>query len=250
MRVGLIGYGRFGKLAARFLSRRVDVLVHDLKPFPRKSFGRGKIVAGSLEHVAAQQVVVLAVPISGMKECLRSIAGLVRPGALVVDVCSVKTLPVRWMKRLLPEAVYYLGTHPLFGPDSVSRSLRGRRIVICAGRTPGSLLFKVIRLLGREGLEVYLMSPRAHDRMVAETLLLTQYIGRLVHHAGLGDRDHSTAHYEKLRELCRVAERDSLELFRDMWNFNPYARNLDILMAQGRRRLIRELNGGKGAKRA
>jgi prephenate dehydrogenase len=245
VKVGLVGYGRFGTLAARVLSRYLDVLIYDIRPAPGARVRHRRITRAPLERVAAQRIVILAVPISGLQECLRTIAGMVHPGALVMDVCSVKSHPMRWMKRILPEGAYYLGTHPLFGPDSVSRSLRGHRIVLCPGRIPGALLLKITRLLRREGLEVYLMHPRSHDRMIAETLLLTQYIGRLVHHAGLGKRTHSTAHYERLRELCRVAERDSIELFRDMWNFNPYARNLEMRLTRARRQLTKELQGRK-----
>ncbi len=250
MKVGLIGYGRFGALAARALSRRADLLVYDLRPVRSKSLKGRRIALASLDRVAAQRVVILAVPISALRNCLRTIGRLVRPGTLVVDVASVKMKPLQWMKKNLPEDVYFLGTHPLFGPDSVSRSLRGHRIVLCPGRMPGPLLLKVTRALRREGLEVYLMDPRTHDRMIAETLLLTQYIGRIVHHAGLGRGTHSTVHYERVRELCQVAEHDSTELFRDMWNFNPYARNLDIRLAKARRLLERELQGGKNSTRA
>jgi prephenate dehydrogenase len=247
--VGLIGYGRFGRLAARFLARRVEVLVYDIRGIAKE--GRsGKISTAPLAEVASQRVVILAVPISALRGCLRKIAGSIRPGALVIDVCSVKAAPAQWMHRLLPRNVHHLGTHPLFGPDSVSRSLRNRVIVLCPGRISGTLLLKVIRMLRREGLEVLLMSPKDHDRMVAETLLLTQYIGRLVHSLGLRHWKRSTVHYEKLLELCHVAERDSVELFRDMWNFNPYARNLDVLLAKGRRILAGELHRSGPSRKA
>lgn len=240
MTIGLIGYGRFGRLTAKLLARHARVYVYDTRRVRGKSLPRN-IEIKPLTIVASQKLVVLAVPISALESALREIRPFVNPGALVLDVCSVKSRPVRWMRHILPHSTNILGTHPLFGPDSVSSSLRGRKIVLCPVRIPEPLLRRVKKVLGGEGLEVSIMTPAEHDRMVAETLLLTQYVGRLVHWTGVQKWRRSTLHYEKLLDLVHVAERDSVELFKDMWNYNPYAvrmgRNLDL----ARKRLRREL---------
>lgn len=240
MTIGLIGYGRFGKLAARFFARRSKVVVYDRRKVSIVP-GSERIRIAPLSVVASQEVVVLAVPISVLQGSLREILPYLRPGALVVDVCSVKMGPVRWMKAILPTSVYQLGTHPLFGPDSVSRSLRKRSVVLCPVRVPRRLLGKVVAALQDEGLDVQTMTPWEHDKMMAETLLLTQYIGRLLHCAGVRSWPRSTLHYKKLLDIVKVAERDSLDLFRDMWNFNPHARRLLKMLEKGERRLALEL---------
>ena len=240
MTIGLIGYGRFGQLAARFLSRQSNVLVYDVHKIRRRLPGKNLKVE-SLSVVASQKLVVLAVPISALLSTLREIRPLVSPAALVVDVCSVKLRPVQWMRRILPRHVHILGTHPLFGPDSISRSLRNRKIVLCPVRIPDTLLQKVIRVLRKEGMDVSLMNPSSHDRMAAETLLLTQYVGRLVYWTGVREWPRSTVHYEKLLDLVRVAEQDSVELFRDMWIFNPHAGRVAEKLDAARKRLRHEL---------
>ena len=73
----------------------------------------------------------LAVPVPMLGECLAGIAPHLRPGQVVVDVCSVKAGPAALMRRLLPEGVEILATHPMFGPQSMPQSLSGGRIVIC-----------------------------------------------------------------------------------------------------------------------
>jgi prephenate dehydrogenase len=73
-------------------------------------------------------------PISAMRETLRQVTPLLREDALVVDVCSVKVYPVKWMRELLPDTVSILPTHPMFGPDSAAESLKDRKIVICPER--------------------------------------------------------------------------------------------------------------------
>ncbi len=225
MNVGLIGYGRFGSLLARLIARRTRVIAYDTDS-ARTAHLRGRIRGGTIEEAAAQPVVVLAVPISAMPATLRAVAPHVRPGALVMDVCSVKQKPVQWMERILPEHASILGTHPLFGPDTVSRSLRGKRIILCPVRITQPQTHMVSALLGESGLDVLIMTPDMHDRMMAETLLLTQYVGRLVREAGLTRWPKSTVTYDRLMDVVHVAEHDTPELFRDMWRFNPHARRL------------------------
>ena len=241
MTVGLIGFGRFGRLVARFLAPRVKVLVHDARsihPGPASK----NVEIKSLRTVAAQKLVVLAVPISVLESTLLEIRPFVTPGALILDVCSVKVWPIRWMRRILPSSVHILGTHPLFGPESVTRSLRGRKIVLCPVRISKALLTRVSQELRQVGLEASSMSPAQHDRMIAETLLLTQYVGRLVHLTGVQKWAGSTLHYGKLMDLVRVAERDSAELFRDLWRFNPYAPAMARKLDFARNRIERELS--------
>jgi prephenate dehydrogenase len=145
------------------------------------------------------------------------------------------------MKQILPKHVSILGAHSLFGPDSVSRSLRGHTLVLCPVRIPPRLLASVKRLLRKTGLQVLQMTPHQHDRMMAETILLTQYIGRLVGSARLKRWDHSTMHYEKLISLVDVAQRDSMQLFRDMWRYNPHAHHLRLALGRATGLLLKEL---------
>ena len=233
--IGLIGYGRFGKLAARLIARHATVLVYTR----RKACGRlpsRRIKAASLADVAAQKVVILAVPISALQQTILSINPLLQPQSLILDVCSVKLKPVQWMRQMLPKHVSVVGAHPLFGPESVSLSLRGRTIVLCPVRVSPGLLARVKRALKQEGLHVLQMTPHEHDRMMAETVLLTQYIGRLVGAARLKRWQRSTVHYERLMSLVDATERDSEQLFREMWKYNPFARRLGVALNRSRGR--------------
>ena len=241
--VGLVGYGRFGRLAAHYISADADVLVHD--PSAGMRGGKGKRVrAVSLAEAAGQPTVVLAVPVSSLRRVLVRIRPHLRPGALVVDVCAVKVLPVRWMKEALPHSVSVLGTHPLFGPDSDTGTLRGHRIVFCPARIAPGRLRAVRRAAARRGLRVHLMSPRDHDRLMAETLLASQYVGRLVAAARIPRHQWSTRSYEYLKALVTVAQNDSLQLFQDMLRYNPYGIRLARALGAAHRRLVRGSLGG------
>ncbi len=241
MTIGLIGYGRFGRLAAGVLARRANVVVWDPR-LRRKGRLARRVLSTTLEEVARQPVVVLAVPVSALRELLTRVRSYVSPGALVLDVCAVKSVPLRWMSAALPPGVSIIGTHPFFGPDSYNGTLEGHRIVLCPVRAPRRLLMQVRRVLRESGLHVEIMTPDAHDRTMAETVFLTQFVGRLLAAARLAGTEGWTVHSRRLRSIVDVARNDSRELFLDMWKYNPHARAIVRRFGLGWRRLERLLN--------
>jgi prephenate dehydrogenase len=188
-------------------------------------------------------VVILAVPISELRPVLRAIRTLVRPGTLIIDVCSVKVNPLEWMKRILPSTVSIVGMHPLFGPDSDTGTLSGQRVVVSPSRNGARWMRGIRRLARSHGVRLHVMTPAAHDRLMAETLLLTQYVGRLLQGAGIPARPWSTASYIHLRLVVRTAMRDSEQLFVDMWRHNPYGRRTARALLRSHRTLIRKTRG-------
>lgn len=240
MTVGLIGYGRFGTFAAAHLARKADLVVFDIKK-RRVRFASPRIKAAPLRGVASCDVVVLAVPISAMQRVLRAIVPFVRPSALVVDVCSVKMFPVRWMREILPSSVNILGTHPLFGPDSASDTLRGHTVVLCPVRLPEASLRKIVTLLRATGLRCTTMTPQAHDKFMAETLVLAQFVGRVVARTRVKRHPFGTRSYSSLLNLAQTADNDTRELFHDMVKFNPYAVPILRKLLRAQRLIVNEL---------
>jgi prephenate dehydrogenase len=241
MTVGLLGYGRFGKLAARYISQDADLLVFD-PAHPPGTRGRRRTRFVSPGEAASQKVVILAVPVSSLEEALRSIRSHLLPGTLVIDVCAVKARPARWMKSILPRGVHILGTHPLFGPDSASRTLHGRTVILCPVRIPPSLLSSVKRILRRKGLTTTVMTVEEHDRMAAETIFLTQYLGRMVGHAGLQRWPNVTFNYRSLLTLTDVAERDSFTLLADMARYSRRGKRVVDALKRAQQKLDRKLS--------
>jgi prephenate dehydrogenase len=222
--VGIIGYGRFGRLAAEIIGGYDEVLIWDSRRPSRaeqKRPGTGRVAWGSLEETAGQEFVLLAMPVSGMETVLRSAAPHFRTGALVADVCAVKRIPCSLLRRLIPRGVLAVGSHPLFGPDSFAGSLDGHRIILCPAQSGGAALARARGLLAMTGAVVEVMTPAAHDRLMAETVFLTQCVGRWLAEARQGRRTGATIHYDRLRSIIDVALNDSAELYRDMWRYNP-----------------------------
>ncbi len=183
--------------------------------------GTEGIRSGSLEEAASRGTVVLAVPISAMRNVLREISSMVRKGALVCDTCSVKMLPIEWMQSILPDYVKILGTHPCFGPDSIRPGFTGNKVVLCPGR--GCEGDRVAGFLSRLGLTVIRSSPDEHDRMMARSQVLAHFLGRAVMKLGIRREEITTQGFEQLMEILQFVRNDTEELFRDLQTLNPYA---------------------------
>lgn len=223
--IGIIGFGRFGALTARYLAQDYNVLVcsGSQSAAAIEAVGASK---ASLEEVCAQPYVVLCVPISAIRETLQKIAPLIAAGTVVIDVCSVKKHPVDWMQRLLPEHINILGTHPMFGPDSADDSLKDRKIVLCNISTPEGTYQKIFNYLVGKGLDLIEATPDEHDRQIAISLSLTHFIGRSMAEFGAEELLIDTEGYRRLTYTLEVVEHDTWQLFQDMHQFNPYARGI------------------------
>ncbi len=220
--IGIIGFGRFGELAARYLARDVRVVVFDRG-------GKGAIIEAvgahpaDLDTTCAQEMVLLSVPISHMQTQLKTIAPLLKPGTVVIDVCSVKVKPVQWMTDLLPPGVELLPTHPMFGPDSAADTLAGAKIVLCRDRISPENYARAAKWLRAQGLAVIEATPEEHDRQIAVTLALTHFLGRSLSAFGAEKLPIDTEGYKRLMHILEVVENDTWQLFHDMHRYNPFA---------------------------
>jgi prephenate dehydrogenase len=231
MNLGLIGFGHFGQFAAKHLRQRLNLVVWDARDLRKRAAAVG-VRWGSREEAAAQEFVLLAVPVSALRACLEQIAPHLNPGALLMDCCSVKVRPVEWMLEAAPEDVEVLGTHALFGPQSGRAGVAGLKVVLCPVRT--RRLDLVRRFLEEMGLVVEVAGPEEHDRAMAATQALAQFVGRGLIQAGIQDGPLKTPTFDRLLRLAEMLRTDAPELFRDMHRLNPFA-------AAERRKLLEAL---------
>ena len=225
--IGIIGFGRFGKLVADYLARDLEVFVYNRSGKSSEIVKTGAQPT-SLETVCQQDIIIPCVPISTFIDNLKSIAPLLKPDSLVIDVCSVKEYPVQWMLEELPDSVSILATHPMFGPDSASDSLQDRKICLCRVRMAEEKYQKIKNYLTSKGLIVIEATPSEHDEQIATSLSLTHMIGRTLSEYGAAPLDIDTEGYKRLLRILEVVERDTWQLFLDMHRYNPYARKKRI----------------------
>jgi len=219
--LGLIGFGQFGRLAAASLKPHFDVLVSDAAADAASAAAALRVEFGSAEQAAARDIVIVAVPVRAMQAVFEQIAPYLKPGALVIDVGSVKMLPARWMLETLPDHVDIVATHPLFGPQSARDGLSGLRLVVCPIRGDRA---DCVADFGRSlGLTVSVTSPEEHDREMAYVQALTHLIGRSLVNMQIPDEQLKTPSYQHLLELCGLIGGDTFELFTAIQTQNPFA---------------------------
>lgn len=229
MEIGIIGLGRLGKLALKFLGRDFSLKIFDQQNLTgqlQSELEKSHIKWASVEECAACPIVLTLVPISQMESLLKKIAPHVKPDALVIDACSVKEFPVELMKRYLPDTVSILGTHPLFGPDSVKDTLFGAKMVVCPVRGPKEQLEGIKKYLQQVGIVVIDVTPEQHDRDIGRSLILTHFIGRGLVGIGAKEQQIDTKGYRRLMRILETVVNDSWQLFEDMNHYNRFAKEI------------------------
>ncbi|HAM36634.1 MAG TPA: prephenate dehydrogenase/arogenate dehydrogenase family protein [Elusimicrobia bacterium] len=217
--IGVIGFGRFGRLLTEVLKTDFSMIAYDAKISPALRRGRG-----SLAQAASCDIVVFCVPIGRMEESLQQARRYIKKGAWVFDVCSVKEYPARLMRRLLPGHCDIIGTHPLFGPGSFAHP-DARQVVLCPIRT--NHLAAVISYLRRRGFEAVTASPVEHDRRMALALNLPHLVGRALQGMRLKAQGLSTLNYERLLSIAQSVSGDSLELDHDIRRYNRFSSKME-----------------------
>ena len=221
--LGIIGYGRCGQLAAEVLETDFQVTVTDVRDLAGQAAARG-VTWGDLAACASKPTVLLAVPVRTMPDVLKAMASHLNPGAIVVDMASVKVEPMRWMEELLPAGVSWVGTHPLFGPESApERSVRDQRIVVCEAHGHAAAARSIEVIARRLGLESIRLDPETHDREMARSQALVFLIARALTSAGLEGSQYGTPSERRVWSALNMTAADTDELYEDILKLNPFA---------------------------
>lgn len=228
MKVGIIGFGRLGKLITRYLAGDFEVYVYEKfsnaqTPDQISALGAKNT---TLENVCQCDIVIPFVPISEFENCIKEIAPLLKSGTLVADVCSVKETPVSIMTKYLSNDIQILATHPMFGPDSAKDTVFGSKIVVCNVRTQDDLYKKILLYFKTHGIKVIEATPQEHDEQIAGSLVLSHLIGRMLIDLGAKPQEIDTKGYRRLLKILETVENDSWQLFEDMNHYNKYTRTL------------------------
>lgn len=219
--LGLVGFGAFGRLVAQALDVHFDLVVHDPAYEQARLADGSEVAMRSLQEIARCDVVVLAVPVGAMRGLCVQLGPMLAKGTLLVDVGSVKMQPMAIMVDLIPAHVEILGTHPLFGPQSVGRSLAGKKIALCPVR--GARWRLASAFLRRLGLDVIVTTAQEHDQELATVQGLTHLIAKVIVEMGpLPDR-LTTASFECLMNAVNMVKDDSPAVRNAIEASNPFS---------------------------
>jgi len=170
---------------------------------------------------------VLATPVGSMPELVADVSSSLEPGCIVTDVGSVKGSVVDLIPGLLPDAVEFVGSHPmagshLRGPDHARADLfDGATCVVtpCVGQDAAAV-DRVEEFWRRLGARVTRRTPADHDEEVAWVShlphLLAFAFAESLHAAPKGFGELAGSGF---RDFTRIAQSDA-ELWGEILSLN------------------------------
>ncbi len=220
--LGIVGFGAFGQLAALHLGQHFEIMAYDPSLDVAKVAKQHGVRLSSLRSVSQADVILIAAPVSSFEQVVSEIAVACKPGALIVDVGSVKVVPSEIMRRLLPNHVDIVASHPLFGPQSATTGIEGLKIAICPiqGRRHARLAAFLRKFLG---LTVIMTTPEDHDQEAAVVQGLTHLIAKVLLRMGPLPTRMTTKSFDLLSEAISMVQHDAPEVFEAIEKANPNA---------------------------
>ncbi|MFH2104996.1 MAG: prephenate dehydrogenase/arogenate dehydrogenase family protein [Parcubacteria group bacterium] len=238
--ISIIGYGRFGQVWAEFLRPDFNVFVADQRKVAPEVGIKGLSFI-SVPEALTKGTIFLCIPISSFADFLAKNAQHFNPRGTVLDVCSVKTYPVDLMKKHLPRTCQIIGTHPMFGPDSIKEGAADLRIVLSRVRQKPAT-YKFWRdYFKKKQLKVVEITPRQHDKLAAESQSIAFYIGRVLGELNLKPTPIDTLGFKKLKEIIDQTCNDTWQLFYDLQTKNPYGEGMRQRIEKSFRKINSEL---------
>lgn len=179
MRVAIVGgYGKMGRWLADFLLKDgKDVVLYgrDKEKLAAAGHELGVDTETNLSRAVNNAgLVIVSVPIDSFSGVIEQLKPYLSSGQVIMDVTSVKVMPVRVMHEYLGD-VTILGTHPVFGPGA--RSARNQNFILTPTNDAEQVIADKVRdnLVEKGGL-VTMMTPEEHDHLMAVVLGLSHFI--------------------------------------------------------------------------
>ncbi len=240
--IGIIGYGRFGRIMWHLLAPEHALLFHDAdtKLHHEAAFK-------PLDEIVQLPTLVLAVPISRIESVLQQMRPHLK-AKTIIDVCSVKQYPTQLMLKHLPKDTQIIATHPMFGPDSYYSHQR-KNMMMYPVRAKAKLFQQWHDYFMRKNIDISIMTPEQHDEEVAFSQNLTHFLGRVLGELTLPDSAIATAGYNSLQKIVQQTCNDSWQLFDDMMQYNMYSKKMMAQLSAASDKIIKRLGISDGESR-
>lgn len=183
-RITIVGLGLIGGsigLALRHAGVASTVVGHDKEP--RTSSQAKKLGAvdrtdwNLISACEDSDLVILAIPLAGIKPTLQALSQYLRPGCVVMDTATLKQPVLAWADEALPHEVHFVGGNPIIsqpmvgqsGPEAARADLF-RNGLFCLTPSPNAepaavkLVTDLAMVLGSKPL---FFDPAEHDGLLA-----------------------------------------------------------------------------------
>ncbi|RCV64768.1 prephenate dehydrogenase [Methanophagales archaeon] len=125
------------------------------------------------EEILDADVVLISVPIDITARVIERVGPKLHAGSLLMDITTVKKMPVETMQRSTNAGVEILGTHPLFGPSTTS--MQGQTVIFVPLRK-GQQYERVYELFECTGAKIEFLTAAEHDEIMAVIQGLTHFV--------------------------------------------------------------------------
>jgi prephenate dehydrogenase len=226
LRVGIVGYGRFGRALGELVTRHGgSVTAYD--PGAPDGIVAPSVAADSIAHLVSRAgVVVVATPVDVMRGVFVAIRDALANRAeppLVMDVGSVKVAPAAALTSTFGAGARVVATHPLFGPTSLAAAERPMRVVVCPSNAEAVTL-EAERFWRDLGCEIVRATAEEHDRAMARSHALAFFFAKGLVDAGLAEPpSFAPPSFQALARSVEAVRSDAGHLFRTIEVENPYA---------------------------
>ncbi len=168
-------------------------------------------------------MVLFCIPVQAMEEVIPQVVCHLRPNTIIVDICSVKVIPMKTMLRHYPGPV--IGTHPLFGPNPDPDF--PLKIAMVRGR--GEVEFNMVKeFFNSLGFLTFDCSAREHDQAMAFIQGLN-FVTTLSYVAAVSEDEtlvkFITPSFERRLKAAKKMITQDAYLFQTLFETNPYSHN-------------------------
>lgn len=245
-RVALIGLGLIA--GSMSLAMRRAGVAGEITGFARSQATRNtaaeinlvdRVCDSAVEAVRDADLIVLAVPVGAMGAVMAEIEPVLKPGAVVTDVGSVKKSVLGAVLPHTPAGVHFIGTHPMAGtehsgPRSGFAELFDNRwcLIVPPEGVDEAEVAKLERFWRALGSNVERMDPEHHDIVCA----VVSHVPHLIAYTMVGVADDLRRVTDQevikfsaagFRDFTRIAASDPT-MWRDVFMTNKEA-SLEIL---------------------
>ncbi len=237
MRIGIIGYGRFGKTLYKLLKDDFEILIFD-KDTQLLSTVQEDSKVTTLAAILEAQVLFLCIPINQLENFIKD-AGIKLKNKVVIDTLSVKAYPAKILSKCKDTEVIL--THPMFGPDSTQDGFKHLTIVMHnLSSNPTTYAFWTNYFTTKQ-LRVVELTPHQHDKLAANSQGIVHFLGRVLQNFEFESTPIDTLGARKLKDIMEQTCNDSFELFYDLQTYNPYTSDMRIKLGKSYETLFKKL---------
>ena len=219
--IGIIGFGRFGKILSYILQKGFMIKTYDL----HSGISYNSVQFTSLEEVLKEKVIFIAVPIRHFESLIMDISEKLQKQTTIIDVCSVKIYTSEILLNNLPDNIGIISSHPMFGPDSYLSNNKLKMMMHNTRDVYNQFSFWK-KFFSDQNIKILEMTPDMHDRLAAKTQGITHFLGRVLKEFGIQKTNLDTQGFRDLIDLVDQTCHDTWELYTDLQLYNPYTSNM------------------------